>query len=257
MDVENKYGMLEMQQYCLPIMDHIDDICRKNSIKYTLSDGTLIGAIRHHGFIPWDDDIDIAFDRKEYCAFIDVLEKELEPDYMIIRDQWIKRITRKDNPWLEETPPKGCIDLFVFDNVPDGKNKNRIKNILLKILQGMLKREVSYDGFSIYYRIALCLTHYMGILIPWKTKQKMFDIISQWDNDKETEQKARYCGSYRCISKIRYPSNITGSYTDVDFENRKYMSLEDWDTFLTIDYGDYMQVPPEEERIVKHKTHSK
>ena len=72
MDTDNKYGMLDAQKEFLPILDHIDAICKKNHINYTISDGTLIGAVRHKGFVPWDDDIDISFDRTDYNKFIKV-----------------------------------------------------------------------------------------------------------------------------------------------------------------------------------------
>lgn len=253
MDVENKYGTLEMQQYYIPILNHIDELCRKYDIKYSISDGSLIGAIRHKGFVPWDDDIDISFDRSNYNKFLSVVERELDPDYILIRDMWVRRISRKDNPLINSIPPEGCIDLFVFDNVPDSKVKNKIKNLTIKMLQGMLKRKVFYEGFSIGHKCILFVTHYVGKLFPWKVKQIWFDRVSQWGNAHQTKQKARYCCSYRYISNIRYPADITDEYTDVEFEGKKYMSVKEWDSFLSIDYGDYMELPPEEKRIPKHK----
>lgn len=252
MDVENKYGTLEIQQYCIPIMDYIDALCRKYDIKYSISDGSLIGAIRHKGFVPWDDDIDISFDRSNYNKFLSVVERELDPEYILIRDMWVCRISRKDNPSINKIPPEGCIDLFVFDNVPDEKIKNKIKNLTIKILQGMLKRKVFYKGFSIWHKIALFVTHYVGKLFPRKVKQTWFDRVSQWGNKHQTKQKARYYCTYRCVSNIRYPADIADEYTDVEFEGKKYMSVKDWDSFLSIDYGNYMELPPEEKRIPKH-----
>ncbi len=90
MDVENKYGTLEMQQYYIPIMEYIDGLCIKHGIKYTISDGSLIGAIRHKGFVPWDDDIDISFDRHNYNKFLCVVEKELDPTMRAVSGHWTK-----------------------------------------------------------------------------------------------------------------------------------------------------------------------
>ncbi len=252
MDTDNKYGTLEMQQYYLPILNYIDDVCRKNGIKYTLSDGTLIGAVRHKGFIPWDDDIDIALDRDNYNKLLKVLRKDLDPEYKIIRDMWVRRITRKDNPHLKDIPVGGCVDLFVFDNVPDSPIKNKIKNLLIKALQGMLKREVIYEGFSTGYKIILFSTNLFGKFFSRKTKQRWYDKVAQWGNKEHCSHKARYYCSYRYISGIRYPADITEDYTTVSFEGRDYMALKNWDEFLKIDFGDYMQIPPEEERLPKH-----
>ncbi len=253
MDIDNKYGMLEMQQYYIPILDYIDNLCKRNEIKYTISDGTLIGAIRHKGFIPWDDDIDISFDRQNYEKFLSVLEKQPDSEYILMRDMWVRRISRKDNPYMKKNPPEGCVDLFVFDNVPDGFIQNKIKNLTIKILQGMLKTKVIYDGFSLGNRIVLFVTYNLGKLFPRRLKQKWFDNVSQWGNGRITKQKARYCCSYRYISRVRYPSNITDNYTSIEFEGKRYMSVKNWDAFLTIDYGNYMKLPSEEKRIPKHR----
>ena len=238
MDTDNRYGLLETQEYYLPIMDHIDMICRKHGIKYTLSDGTLIGAVRHGGFIPWDDDIDISFDRSNYRKFMSALKKDLAPEYMVVRDLWVRRITRRDNPDKYSDPPERCIDLFVFDKVPDGRIQNGLKNLTVKILQGMLKRELTLTGLPLWQKAALSVTHFMGAFFSRKRKQRWFDRVSQ--AGRGTKKLARYCCSYRYISGIRYPSDMINEYTNVEFEGRKYMALKDWDTFLSTDYGDYM-----------------
>ena len=253
MDTDNKYGMLDAQKEFLPILDHIDAICKKNHINYTISDGTLIGAVRHKGFVPWDDDIDISFDRTDYNKFIKVLRKDLGAEYTVVRDMWVRRITRKDNPLKNAVPPEQCVDLFVFDNVPDNAFLNGTKNLLIKVLQGMMKREVNYGGFSFLVKAELFITHLLGRAVSLETKQKWFDRVSQWGNNKKCKNKARYSCSFRYISKVRYPACITSEYTTVEFEGKQYMAVKQWDTFLSTDYGDYMKLPPEDKRIAKHK----
>lgn len=246
MDIENKYGTLETQMYYMPILDDIDRLCKKNGIQYSLSDGTLIGAIRHKGFIPWDDDIDLSFNRENYNKFLRILETQLPDEYEVFYDMWIRRIGRKDNP-------ERCVDLFVFDNVPDGKIANTIKNLLLKTLQGMLKREVIYEGFSNGYKSMLFITHWIGKLFSRKIKQKWYQNLSQWGNKSKTKFQARYCCSFRYISGVRYKQGLTDEYTEVEFEGGKYMSVKEYDQFLKTDFGDYMQLPPEEKRVPKHR----
>ena len=71
------YDLKELQNVMLQMMIEIDRICRKNNIQYILSGGTMLGAVRHHGFIPWDDDMDIAMPRKDYDRFVEIANSEL------------------------------------------------------------------------------------------------------------------------------------------------------------------------------------
>ena len=81
--MNNDYGMAQHHERLLLIMDDIDRVCRKHNIRYTISDGTLIGAIRHKGFIPWDDDMDVRMMRSEFDRFMEVYKKEKNKDYII------------------------------------------------------------------------------------------------------------------------------------------------------------------------------
>lgn len=252
MDTENEYGNLEKQQYLLPILVDIDTFCRDHSIKYSLSDGTLLGAIRHKGFIPWDDDIDITFDRENFNKFINAAAIDLPNEYEIIHDIWIRRISRKDNPGKNMFPPEGCIDLFIFDNVPDNKKKEKLQVFCLKLLQGMIKTNVIYEGFSTRKKALLFITHEFGKIFPPETKKKWYDLVSQWENSKHTGKIARYNGSYKGIGKARYPSSIVDSYVEVSFEEKQFMAFRGWDKFLTNMYGDYMKVPEKQYRNSRH-----
>ena len=111
MDIKNQYGTLEMQLYELENLKDFDTFCRQHNICYSLAGGTLLGAVRHGGFIPWDDDIDVMLDRVNYEKFLQEAESSLPEKYEIIQRIWIKRITRKDNP--KKDKEEGCIDLLL------------------------------------------------------------------------------------------------------------------------------------------------
>lgn len=252
MDTANEYGTFEMQQYLLPILIDVDRYCRENDIRYSLSDGTLLGAVRHKGFIPWDDDIDLTFDRDNFNKFIELSEKNLPDKYEIIYDIWIRRITRRDNPKKNAFPPEGCIDLFVFDYVPESERVEKLQVFILRLLQGMIKKHIIYDGFSLSKKTMLFGSHVIGRFFPQTIKQKWYEIVSQWGNTKKSNKVARFNGSYKGIGNARYPAEIISAYEEVEFEEAKFMAIHGWDKFLSVMYGDYMKFPEKNERVSTH-----
>lgn len=253
MDTANEYGNLAIQQYMLPMMLDLDRFCREHDIRYSISDGTLLGSVRHKGFIPWDDDIDISMDRENFNKFMAAFEKDGPAEYEVIHDIWIRRFTRKDNPNKSAFPPEGCIDIFLFDNEPGDPKRAKKKLLLLTILQGMIKKHVVYEGFSPIQIIQLFGTHVLGKLVPMKTKLRWYDEVSQWGNEQPTARIARYNGSNWGIHHTRYSSGMIAGYTELSFEGQSLMAVEGWDEFLRALYhDDYMTPPAKNARSTNH-----
>ena len=252
MDLENKYGALELQREFLPLMDTIDKVCRDHGVKYSLYGGSLLGAIRHKGFIPWDDDIDLVFDRENYEKFLQIFPETLGADHCIVQDLWLKRVTRKDNPGAGKLPPTGCVDLFVFDSMPQGKAACAWKQFWINTLQGMLKKKIQYEKFSFKHKVLLFGTHCLGRLVPEKAKKKAYDRVSQWGNKKKTPYCNVYNNPYSFVKKGKFRADVMDGYCDVEFEGRSYMATRNWDHVLTVDYGDYMTPPEEQNRVPEH-----
>lgn len=247
---EDKYGTRNIQSYLLPILDDIDHICRKNGIEYSLMGGGLLGAIRHRGFVPWDDDLDIIFSRENYEQFLEVCKTQLPPQYTIIGSIWVKRITRKDNPKLEEE--EGCIDLFVFDNIPENKFVRSMKHFLLKTLQGMLKVQRHYDGLSLMQKSAVAVTHVIGLMFSKRIKLSLYSTVSQWGNRRHCRYVNNYVTYYSMISTKRYEKADTLEFIDMDFENRKVRVFKNYDNILKAQFGDYHILPPDEKQRPTH-----
>lgn len=247
---ENEYGTRKIQMEILDIMRYLDSFCRENDIRYSLSGGTLLGAVRHHGFIPWDDDIDVMFDRPNYEKLKKALETNLDPNFVVIQPLWVKRLSKVTNERLKEE--ENCVDFFVFDNVPNSALRARLKIFLLRVLRGMLYKEIDYSRLSIKNKIFLFVTGLMGRPFSQSFKQKLHENVSQWGNHSKTEKITIYNTFLKQMSRIKYEADIVDEYMELDFEGEKFMAFAKYDSFLTELYGNYMELPPVEERVPAH-----
>lgn len=246
---DDKYGTRQVQRFLLPMLVDIDAFCRANNIEYSLMGGGLLGAIRHRGFVPWDDDLDIIFTRENYEKFLRLAPKKLT-NYMLVGSIWVKRITLKDNPHAESE--EGCIDLFVFDNVPEGHLKAAFKNFALKTLQGMLKQRIQYQKYTFTQKIMAFGTHCIGQLFTHKFKCRMYDSVSKWGNKKPSKMVNNYVTYYSMISSIKYQADKINEYMDAEFEGKTVRVFKNYDHILTTQFGDYMTPIPEEKRVPSH-----
>ena len=248
----------ESKRIMVNILESIDNCCRKHNIKYSLCWGTMIGAIRHHGFIPWDDDIDIMMPREDFNRFLKVYN---DPLYTYITPKVSKKhkniITKiydkKTSVFIKNrsTSRFGVwVSIFPYDNAPNEKLKQwEIKRDFWMLLyyikaqnlngQGFMRRMVKkvikmllfpLSSFWIYNRIEKCLTAY------------------------NSQQTKRICIWYGTpYMKFRYfPKELLDECIDVDFEKLKSKIIKGYDEFLKITYGDYMKLPLESDRVPKH-----
>jgi lipopolysaccharide cholinephosphotransferase len=244
---DNLYGLADIQSALLDVMKDFHIFCVENEIRYSLCGGTCLGAVRHQGFIPWDDDLDVCMNRKNYNKLMTLIGKS--EDLKIVRSIWIDRIQRKNAEAVRGYIPE--IDVFVIDNAPDGKLQRRIKLLLLAAFQGMLKEEVNYKEKSVFYKILLFSTHMMGKLF---SKEKLWNIykkISQIGNRYRTRNKHCTNSFYKGIFDI-YPNDTWDKIELVDFEDTQFFNTTNYDNYLKICYGEYMVLPEEKERRPVH-----
>ena len=239
-DKNDKYKVAEKQRDLLSMMIDFHEFCANHNISYSIIGGTLLGAIREKGFIPWDDDIDILMNRRNF----EIL-KHVATDmdhYALEEVLWVYKIVAKDlydQQGIDDNTP--VLDIFIADRVPAKKLKKRVKIFALKTLQGMMKTKTNTKKqFSFPYRIALFITSVLGKLISTKQKQKMYSSVSKWGN-KEQDQPLMICNDIFQSLTCEYDPRLMDEYTMIGFEDTQLMSIRKWDNYLTEQYGDYMK----------------
>jgi len=230
----------------LAMAKDIDAICEADSIEYSLTGGSLLGAIRENGFIPWDDDIDIMVSRRNYtllCKAIAASDK-----YEMGRGPWLQHI--KPVTFRSETDP--YIDVFITDNLPGNPLLASLKIFILRLLQGMLKEQVEYEGFSAFYRICILMTHLLGKLFTRRFKLKIYDRVSQYGNGHVSEYISITNDAFALLTK-KHRAEIMSSFEKHPFEDTGLMVSSKAREYLETRYGpDYMTPPPESERVAQH-----
>lgn len=252
----------EIKKYELNILKEVAKFCDKNNLRYFLAFGTLIGAVRHKGFIPWDDDIDIQMPREDYNKFIQTFESEkykLIQPYDKQAKHTIAKVIDKRTLKVEKAIKykKGeetgiDVDIFPIDGQP-GDEKEFLKYFKKKHFLYKIFRYVIVDikAFSIKGRMAFGLPILVSKCIGKDLVMKQVDKISARypyeENDYVGSTSSLYEGPKNRTLRKWYEDSI-----EVDFEGFKFKAPVGYHEILTQIYGDYMQLPPEEQRITHH-----
>lgn len=228
------------------ILKEVDKICRKHNIPYYLEGGTLLGAIRHKGFIPWDDDLDISVLKRDFPRLKKALQEEL-PDNLIYQDRWtdfncpiIFAKVRDKHSFFDEYDSRRVkergifIDIFPNEKIPSMWWKRKVDYPYGHCIRGIHNytdtkdKILSYIVFPFAWTIVL-LTRFVNLFIP----SDKIAFIYGWN-----------------VTYNNYSINDVFPVTYVPFEDMMAPVPHNYDIVLTRLFGDYMQIPPEEKRKV-------
>ncbi len=263
----------QVQAANLKVIEAVDHICRSHGITYLLDAGTLIGAVRHQGFIPWDDDVDIAFLRGEYEKFIKVAKKELPKgmhlwfpsdfaqaevfyDFTpkIIYENSRKRLPDEDTAYYKEELNHICVDIFILDEISENPFARKLQILINKMIYGMAmahRRKLDFSKYSPLQKLQVALLVWiggsidMGTLIRWERRAAL----------RQTKGKSSllYYSNYQPdYVHMIVPREGSEQVIEVPFEGITVMIPKGYDRVLTVVYGDYMALPPEEKRKPTH-----
>lgn len=249
---DNAYGLVKIQTTLMQMMVEVDRVCRENGIDYTLAGGSMLGAVRHGGFIPWDDDLDIAFRKEEWDRFLAIFP-EASKDYTVtMTDTWVPRVVPRQ-PIDGEYP---FIDLFHYAAIGPSPLKRKVKVFALKTLQGMLKDKVDLSNYPAKYRPLLAGTRFLGKLFPKNLKLRWYrHIADHWAPGDGSEVHVPD-GDFRVLGRV-WPVEYTRQCVDMPFEGTPLRVSARYDEMLTRQYGDYMTPPPEDKRVAAHTAQRK
>ena len=255
----------KLQLVEIELLKDFDVFCKKYDLKYSIYSGTLLGAVRHGGFIPWDDDVDVFMERNEYERFLKLwrenpvegyyLQGTDSPDYEFINFSKIRKCGTKFGTSLDvrlygEENVGIYLDVFPFDKVPTDKKKR--KKFLFKAkLRMVYTRGYPFTKGSAFLKLLSKI-----LLIP--SRKRQIKIRNKLEKQIIDGCKDMTCGyEYMSLAasenfKTFYPAEVIENLSTIKFEDETFSAVKDYDKMLTIQYGDYMKLPPEDQQVCKH-----
>ncbi len=256
----------EVKQIQLGILKSVDEWCNQNDVSYFLGYGTLLGAVRHKGYIPWDDDVDIVMMRPDYERLLKEFNNNRKDNLQVLHASMDKnfpyefaKVQNRMTKLVENTDVVYDIginiDVFVLD--PIDRDKKTIKRILHKhkiptkvlayknMLGNGARKRKGIKKVGVAVLKAIC----DRIPIYWCTSK--LGVVDKANNSGDNTWVANVCERWFKPSEIM-PKEWYAQTIQLEFEGNRFKAPVKYDQVLTAWYGDYMQLPPEEEQVTHH-----
>ncbi len=257
----------EVQNKSIEILLYFKEFCEEHNLTFYLCGGCCIGAIRHKGFIPWDDDIDVFMPRDDYEKLAVLWEKEADTDrYSLSRSNEKVNYRHTDTAIQDNNTTfinKHSVDLdinhgLMIDVIPlDGCPKSKVKRFFQKIHAMAYslfnaQRLPDNQGKLLRFLSRIILSIFQSSKLRYKIWSYCERKMTKYDI-KDCDYITELVTGYKYL-KNEYPKEIFEKAVYKEFEGYKLPVPQGYDTYLRMAFGDYMQLPPEEERVPKHKT---
>lgn len=257
----------ELQHTSLDLATVVIDLCEKHGIRYYLAEGTMLGAVRHKGFIPWDEDIDLAIPRADYNRLLPILKAELPEGYRLVHypdathhPRYFAQVERLNMPVCEDNfvvpfERHMWIDLFPIDGMPKtaiGRKWHLWHLLYLRVTAQLADADECINDkgrHKTIRRLSIALGNIWTKTFridPRKRLAKMEKAAQKYD-----AAKTGYTISLGSLYKGRtiFPTAYYGEGRECDFEGRRWRLPTECEKMLSSLYGDYMTPPPEDKRI--------
>lgn len=255
-NILQQVSLKEHQTALFALLTEFDRVCRELEIPYVLFGGTMLGAVRHQGFVPWDDDVDVLMMRPDYERFLKAAPAVLDHEKFYLQkefsEHWplfFSKLRLNNTACLEKYHPKDLqthqgvyIDIFPCDNGARTELGRRIQFLASKIViaKGLYQR--GYDTDSRIKKLFMQLCR----VLPMKPALR----LSQ-SGSGDSKMVHTFLGGARSYGKNIYPRELFAHRTMASFEGGQFPIPARYDELLRLLYGDYMRLPPEAERVQK------
>ncbi len=271
-------NLQEKQEKGLGILLAIDTVCKKHNIRYRLDSGTLLGAVRHKGFIPWDDDVDLCFLREEWEKFVKVAKEDLPAPYALVLPNeyrggkafydFVPRVVdldtkRRDRETEGDQFYEGklnhlWVDCFIADSLPKNSFLNRLYRFRQQLIFGLAmghRRVLHFKKYKGMSKLFVSVLSKLGYLIPMPLLFSLQDKWAKRESVKQFEAESMYYFSnYQpdfqyCSSQSDWEEPLI----EGNFQGHKLPIPKGYDAILRMLYGKYEILPKEENRIPSHE----
>lgn len=271
MEYANEFydGKLRKIQFALvQALSEVDRICTKHNIKYFLGGGTLLGAVRHHGFIPWDDDIDIMMLRPDYDKFCEAIKAEISEDYYFQSIETdpdyhsvFSKLRLNETLFITEFSSNFSgmhqglfIDIFVHDATANIKMFQKIHIYLTLMARSLVFHKWESTPMHFYGKLKLLCK-----FATWYKNNKSFEKLEKIQKNiicfynRRTNRKFLYDGTGEHLRHGAFPADLLSEEIRVEFEGRLFPIPARYHEYLIFSYGDdYLMLPPEQKRRPGH-----
>ncbi len=262
----NEKELRKVQVLQLEMAKEVKRICEKYGIAYFLDAGSMLGAVRHKGFIPWDDDLDIGFLKEDYDKFVNVAKSELNEKYYLHDSSTddgyglvFGKIRLKGTRFVENMSEKSSsakeiyIDLFPYDNRAENERDATKEAAQFRLLTHLLMIKCKmyvWRGQGVKKWVKFLPFRILAMFYTKQGLRKKIDSLTTKHALEHTTEVYIHDGT--AAYYWHFPRYLLEQLTDMEFEGELFPIPQDYDRFLTIAYGDYMELPPESKR----KTHN-